>query len=90
MDGVGGPPRAGTRILLDLGYGSGNDDLDASLLHSGSILTDDKGTSLLHGGVVEMAQSVEEPSHFDFILPALHVNTTHVGLSLIQVCPPKA
>ena len=83
----GSGPRAGTRLLLDFGFDSAinNPLLAESFENTGYTLTADKGSTDLHGMLVEAQQSGSDLHLFEFAVNVPFVEVDLAGLSLIQI-----
>jgi hypothetical protein len=78
-------PRAGTQVLLDIGYLQADLPLASALASSPQHITSDKGDSTLQGSLLALVASAMAPNIFEFSFPTPRSNLSSIGISVIQV-----
>ena len=83
---LGFAPRAGTRLLIDIGHGAANSAMSTQLAASNQFLTANKGTdNHLFGGLIEATPSSSTPGLFEVSIDIHGVDAGVVGVSIVQV-----
>jgi hypothetical protein len=82
---VGSAPRAGTRLLVDLGLDGVHNGLEVSFLSSDQVVTTDKGSSHLHGALIEAKQSEADPRLFVATVNIPYIAVNPAGISIVQI-----